>query len=43
MPGESGRKPEAIPEALVASSPLRRALELEEVARVSLFLAALMR
>jgi glucose 1-dehydrogenase len=40
MAGESGRTPEAIREALVASSPLRRAVEPEEVARVSLFLAS---
>jgi NAD(P)-dependent dehydrogenase (short-subunit alcohol dehydrogenase family) len=38
--GESGRAPEAIRETLVASSPLRRAVEPEEVARVSVFLAS---
>jgi len=40
MAGESGRTPEAIREALVASSPLGRAVEPEEVARLSVFLAS---
>ena len=40
MAAESGRSPEAIRQALVASSPLRRAVEPEEVAKLSLFLAS---
>jgi len=40
MAGESGRAPEAIRESLVASSPLGRAVEPDEVARVSVFLAS---
>jgi NAD(P)-dependent dehydrogenase (short-subunit alcohol dehydrogenase family) len=40
MAGESGRTPEVIREALVASSPLGRAVEPEEVARLSVFLAS---
>jgi 3-hydroxybutyrate dehydrogenase len=40
MAGESGRSPETIRASLVAASPLGRAVEPEEVARVSVFLAS---
>ena len=40
MARETGRPPEAVRETLVASSPLRRAVEPDEVARLSLFLAS---
>jgi 3-hydroxybutyrate dehydrogenase len=40
LAGETGRSPEAVRETLVASSPLRRAVEPEEVAKLSVFLAS---
>jgi NAD(P)-dependent dehydrogenase (short-subunit alcohol dehydrogenase family) len=40
MAGETGRAPNAIRETLVASSPMRRAVEPDEVAKVSVFLAS---
>lgn len=40
LAGETGRPPEAVRDTLVASSPLRRAVEPDEVAKLSVFLAS---